>query len=175
MLSTQKCNTPKWNAYFRVATLLACRSQWPRCLRRWSAAASRLRSWVRIAPVSWTSLSWDCCVLSGTGLCDELITRPEEFYWLWRVIVCDLKTSWMRRPWPTGGLWHQKKDITCIHWCAMCTRYLLFVLCIYCLYYVSIVCTMYLLFVLCIYCLYCVSIVCTMYLLSLIDAGQLFT
>jgi hypothetical protein len=33
----------------------------------------------------------ECCVLSGRGLCDELITRPEEFYRLWRV-VCDLQT-----------------------------------------------------------------------------------
>jgi hypothetical protein len=30
-----------------------------------------------------------CCVLSGRGLCDELITRPEEFYRLWPVVVCD--------------------------------------------------------------------------------------
>jgi len=22
----------------------------------------------------------ECCVLSGRGLCDELIARPEEFY-----------------------------------------------------------------------------------------------
>jgi hypothetical protein len=29
------------------------------------------------------------CVLSGRGLCDELITRPEESYRLWRVVVCD--------------------------------------------------------------------------------------
>jgi hypothetical protein len=29
------------------------------------------------------------CVLSGTGLCDELITRPEKSYRLWRVVVCD--------------------------------------------------------------------------------------
>ena len=28
-------------------------------------------------------------VLSGRGLCDGLITRPEEFYRLWCVIVCD--------------------------------------------------------------------------------------
>jgi hypothetical protein len=28
------------------------------------------------------------CVLSGRGLCDELITRPEDLYRLWRV-VCD--------------------------------------------------------------------------------------
>jgi len=44
----------------------------------------------------------ECCVLSGRGLCDELITRPEESYWLW-CVVCYLETSWMRRPWPTGG------------------------------------------------------------------------
>jgi len=32
-------------------------------------------------------------VLSGRGLCDELITRPEESYRLWRVVLCDLETS----------------------------------------------------------------------------------
>jgi len=32
-------------------------------------------------------------VLSGRGLCDELITRPEESYRLCRVVVCDLETS----------------------------------------------------------------------------------
>ena len=31
-------------------------------------------------------------MLSGRDLCDELITRPEESYQLWRV-VCDLETS----------------------------------------------------------------------------------
>ena len=45
----------------------------------------------------------ECCVFSGSGLCDELITRPEESYRLWCVVVCDLETWWMRRPWPTGG------------------------------------------------------------------------
>ena len=33
----------------------------------------------------------ECCVLSGRGLCDELITRPEESYRLWCVVVCDIK------------------------------------------------------------------------------------
>jgi hypothetical protein len=33
----------------------------------------------------------DCCVLSGRGLCDEPITRPEESYRLWCVVVCDLE------------------------------------------------------------------------------------
>jgi hypothetical protein len=30
-------------------------------------------------------------VLSGRGLCDELITCPEESYRLWCVVVCDLE------------------------------------------------------------------------------------
>ena len=30
-------------------------------------------------------------VLSGRGLCDELITRPEESYRLRCVVVCDLE------------------------------------------------------------------------------------
>jgi hypothetical protein len=41
--------------------------------------------------------------LSGRGLCDKLITRPEESYRLWCVVVCDLETSRMRRPWPALG------------------------------------------------------------------------
>jgi hypothetical protein len=32
------------------------------------------------------SVCCECCVLSGRGLCDGLITRPEESYRLWRVI-----------------------------------------------------------------------------------------
>jgi len=42
----------------------------------------------------------ECCVMSGRGLCDELITRPDQSYRLWWVVVCDLETSKMRRPWP---------------------------------------------------------------------------
>jgi len=38
-------------------------------------------------------------VLSGRGLCDELITRPEESYRLWCVVVCDLEISRVRRSW----------------------------------------------------------------------------
>ena len=37
-------------------------------------------------------------MLSGRGLCDELITCPEESYRLWRVVVCDLETSRMGAP-----------------------------------------------------------------------------
>jgi len=34
-------------------------------------------------------------VLSGRGLCDELITRPEESYRLCCVVACDLETSYI--------------------------------------------------------------------------------
>ena len=37
-------------------------------------------------------------MLSGRGLCDELITRPEESHRLWRVVVCDLETSRIGAP-----------------------------------------------------------------------------
>jgi hypothetical protein len=39
------------------------------------------------------SVRRECCVLSGRSLCDELITRPEEPYRLWWVVLCDLETS----------------------------------------------------------------------------------
>ena len=69
------------------------RSQWPRGLRRRSAATSLLGSWVRIPPGTWIFVCCECCMLSGRGLCDGLITRPEEFYRLWCVVVCNLETS----------------------------------------------------------------------------------
>ena len=40
----------------------------------------------------------ECRVLSGRGLCDELITRPEESYRLCCFVVCDLETSRMGAP-----------------------------------------------------------------------------
>ena len=40
----------------------------------------------------------ECRVLSGRNLCDELITRLEESYRLWCVVVCDLETSRMGAP-----------------------------------------------------------------------------
>ena len=38
------------------------------------------------------SVCCDCCVLSGRGLCEGLITRPEESYRLW-CVVCDIETT----------------------------------------------------------------------------------
>jgi hypothetical protein len=82
-----------YHAIFHDPKLSLCRSQWSRGLRRRSAAARLLRLWVRITPGAWMCVCCECCVLSGRGLYDKLITRPEESYRLWCVVVCDLETS----------------------------------------------------------------------------------
>ena len=51
-----------------------------------------------------TDVCCECRVLSGRGLCDELMTLPDESYRLWRVAVCDLETSKTRRLKPATGL-----------------------------------------------------------------------
>ena len=61
-------------------------------------AARLLRSWVRIPPGAWIFVCCECRVSSGRGLCDKLITRPEESYRLCCVVVCDLETSRMGAP-----------------------------------------------------------------------------
>ena len=90
-----------------------CRSQWPRGLRRRSTAARLLRLWVRIPPRAWLFVCCEWCVLSGRGLCDALITRPEESYQLWRVVVCDLETSGIRRRWPALGRSATREEEVC--------------------------------------------------------------
>ena len=110
---------------FRVSKILdpctyiyICRSQWPRGLRRRSAAARLLRSWVRILPRTWMFVCCECCVLSRRGLWDELITRPEESYRLWCVVVCALETSRMRGPWPAlSRSATEKKMCVCVCVC----------------------------------------------------------
>ena len=61
------------------------------------AAAHLLRSWVRIPPGACIFVCCECRVLSGRGLCDELITRPEESYRLW-CVVYDLETARIGAP-----------------------------------------------------------------------------
>ena len=91
---------------FCVAKGAPGRSQWPRHLRCGSAAARLLGMGVWIPPAAWMSVPYERCVLSGRGLCDELITRPEESYQVSCVCAWSGKTPIMRRPWPTrGGGW----------------------------------------------------------------------
>jgi hypothetical protein len=48
-------------------------------------------------------VSCECSVFLGSGLFDKLITRPQESYRLWCVVVCDLETLRMGGPGPLGG------------------------------------------------------------------------
>ena len=100
---TTRRTTTTETATTATTVILKCvlshrRSQWPRGLRCRSAASHLLRLWVRILPGAWMPVCCECRVLSGRGLCDELITRPEESYRLWCVVLCDLETSRMGAP-----------------------------------------------------------------------------
>ena len=55
-------------------------TQWPRGLRRGSAAARLLGLRVLIPPVAWTSVSYACCVLASRDLCDVPTPLPEKSY-----------------------------------------------------------------------------------------------
>ena len=55
-------------------------SEWPRGLRRGSATARLPELRVRIPSGTWMFFCFECCVLSGIGLCDGLIPCPEMFY-----------------------------------------------------------------------------------------------
>jgi hypothetical protein len=67
----------------------------------------------KIPPGAWMSVCCEWCVLSGRGLCDGLITRPEESYRLWCVSnVCDQETSTKRwGPGPYKAVEPYKKNI----------------------------------------------------------------
>jgi hypothetical protein len=106
-----KCWTNNyWLLYFIVnINHSTCRSQWWRGLRRRSTAARLLRTWVRIPPGVWMFVCCVCCVLSGRGLYDELITCPEESYRLWCVVVCDHETSWYEEAIARDGLQNQRE------------------------------------------------------------------
>jgi len=95
----------------------------PVAARSKTAAARLLISWVRIPPGAWVSVCCECRVLSGRGLCDELITLAQESYRLRCVVVCGLETSRMRRPWPALGRSAIKEiHISCM--CVLCGPFL---------------------------------------------------
>jgi len=116
IIQTKKCTTHThthtytYSLYYSNILYIICKILCIYMLRQ------LLKLWVRILPGAWKSVCCECCVLSGGGLCDGLVTRPEESYRMWCVVVCDLETSRMRRPWPTGGggggggLSRQKKE-----------------------------------------------------------------
>ena len=96
----------EYSTFIQISVILrfiVSRFRWLHGLRRRSAAACLLRLRVRIPPGGWMCVSCECCVLSSRGLCDELITRPEESYRTWCVVLCDLETPWIRRTWHAMG------------------------------------------------------------------------
>jgi hypothetical protein len=80
------------------------RPQWPCRLRRRSTEIMGSN------PTVGMDVCCEYCVLSGRDLCNELITRPEESYRLWCVVVCCLETSCVRIPLVHWGLSNQKKS-----------------------------------------------------------------
>ena len=116
---------------FYVINRTVCRFQWTRCLGRGSTAGivgSNPAVGVDVCVVSVVQSgqkakprqsgqrrtdkvhSCEWCVLSGRGLCNGPIPRPEESHLLWCIIVCDLETWSMRRPWPALGCCVSKKE-----------------------------------------------------------------
>jgi hypothetical protein len=96
---------PNWATPCAIYNSIIMRSNTvrPHGLRRGFAAALLLRLWVQIPLEIWMSIPCECWVLYSRGLWNELLTCPEETYRLWCVVVCDLKTSWMGKTWPSLG------------------------------------------------------------------------
>jgi hypothetical protein len=103
-LHTRRCENLKSHItelLIVVSTDTTCRFQWPRGLRRRSAAAWLLGSRVRMPLGAWMFV---CCVVlcRQRGLCDGLITRPEESY---RVSMCVCVIKKPRKGRPKGPSW----------------------------------------------------------------------
>jgi hypothetical protein len=73
-------------------------------------------------------VGFECCVLSGKGLCDELITRPEESYRLYASFECDLENlkneEAMTR---VGSQRHKKKVENCSKLTGFVIKYINFI------------------------------------------------
>jgi hypothetical protein len=100
-----------WHLTVIVKLLTKClyvgmrrRSRWPRRLRR-EYAVARLPGLRVSNPCGEHGcfVCCDCCALSGRGLCDELITRPEESYRLRSVWILILKPRHWGGLGPLGG------------------------------------------------------------------------
>ena len=84
-IGRKNCRRKQYWLILKYAIYYFERSQRPRGLRRGSAASRLLGLRFRTPPVAWMSVCCECCLLSGTGICDGPITRPEESYRVWCV------------------------------------------------------------------------------------------
>ena len=92
------------------SNLLACQSQWPRGLRRGSAAARLLGLWIRIPPGHGclSLVIVVCCQVEVCATGWSLVRRsPTEC----GVSECDCKASIIRKPWPPRGCRAMTKNL----------------------------------------------------------------
>ena len=82
-------------------------SQRPRGLRLRSVGAVVLRLWIRIPPGAWMSV---CAVHFQVGVPATSWSLVQRSLTDWCVVMCDLETSWIRRPWPTEGCGTKNKQ-----------------------------------------------------------------
>jgi hypothetical protein len=113
-IGTSKCLSQFWKFVERDILIVPTAQYWVSNLRKLWKCWVRLFFELTYLSVGLRPLAcWVCGFESHRGhgylsvvsiaWCQaELITRPEEFYRLCCVVVCDLETSWMRRTWPTG-------------------------------------------------------------------------
>jgi len=86
------CIVSVWRRVCYHTSVWSNQSQWPRGRKRVSAAVCLQGLRVRICPGTWISVSCECCVLSGRGLCDGPNSHAEE---------CILVCHWV---WPSGTI-----------------------------------------------------------------------
>jgi len=102
-LASVACMTGTSMSRFSCRMTHLRRSQWPRDLRRGTSSARMLGLRVRI-PLGGGGMALSfVSVVSGRGLCVELITRPVSPTEC-RVCQCDCEVSIMRRHWPTRAV-----------------------------------------------------------------------
>jgi len=96
-----------------------------------------LRGTVGSNPTGVMDVCFECFVLSGRGLCDALIRRPEESYRMCCVAVCDLETSRMMRSWLALGrsATHTKKTYISLYEVTQYLKYSTFSRCFWSVIY----------------------------------------
>jgi hypothetical protein len=100
------CSSRRWRFVTAKHPAFCFRYKWvqsrPNGLRRRLAAHLLLELRVRIPPGTWMSVLWVLYLVRQRSLrrTNQIVhRRPTE----WVVIVCDLETSRMKRPWPALG------------------------------------------------------------------------
>jgi len=96
---------------FTLIVIYNNQSQWLRNLRYGSAASRLLKLWVRIPSEhgGLSVVSVRCCQVEVSATSWSFVQRSPTHC----VLVCDLETSWMRRPWPTRVCCAKKKLHNC--------------------------------------------------------------